>query len=154
MRIQILAVGPMRDGPERALVDDYLKRAERIARQLGVREIAEIELADGGGQDKEGERVLARLDPALTPIRLDERGKAMTSMAFADLLGSAKDRGEPGFAFLIGGADGHAGAVKSAVPRAIGFGVQTWPHRLARVMLCEQVYRALSILAGSPYHRE
>jgi 23S rRNA (pseudouridine1915-N3)-methyltransferase len=153
MRLAIVAVGQIKDGPERQLIDDYMNRASRLARALGVREVREIEIADGGGQTREAERVLARLDPGLTPIRLDERGTAMGSVAFANLIETTRDRGEAGFAFLIGGADGHGQAVIEAAPQAISFGVQTWPHKLARVMLSEQIYRALSVLAGSPYHR-
>ena len=93
---------------------------------------------------------------ALTPCRtvlLDERGKAMASEAFAALLGQWRDDGVRDTIFLIGGAEGYSQEVRRAVPRTLAFGAQTWPHRLVRPMLAEQVYRAMTILAGTPYHK-
>jgi 23S rRNA (pseudouridine1915-N3)-methyltransferase len=157
MRIRILCVGRLKDGPERQLVDDYLARAQKSGKPLGYRGIEEIELASGSTED-EGARLLAK--HALPKqaggilIRLDERGEAWTSADLSKRLARWRDSGEETADFVIGGADGTSKAVASAARHAISFGPQTWPHRLVRVMLAEQIYRALSIEAGSPYHRE
>ena len=153
MKLTILAVGRIKSGPERELTDDYLTRLRRLAPGLGFRAVTEIEVADGGGQEREGERLLARLDPSSHAIRLDEHGQAMTSIALAELLASARDASVPETTFLIGGAEGYGEGVIAAVPRTLALGPQTWPHRLVRVMMAEQLYRAATVLAGTPYHK-
>lgn len=152
MRIRMVCVGRLKDGPERQLVDDYLTRARRIGAQLGWREISEIEVASGGGMTSEGERLLERLGPGVV-IRLDETGKATTSERLAADLAACRDDGQD-VNFIIGGADGTSGAIAARADRSINFGTLTWPHKLVRVMLAEQIYRAVSIEAGAPYHRE
>ncbi len=84
----------------------------------------------------------------------DEHGQALASRAFAELIGRLRDGGARRLVFLIGGADGLAEAALDRAGRKLAFGVQTWPHALARAMLAEQVYRAVTILSGSPYHRD
>ena len=153
MRLTFLVVGRMKSGPERDLVDDYLKRAVPLARQLGFRAVKEIEVNGGDGLDAEATRLLAKIPAGAKCIRLDEFGSAQTSMAFSDKLATWRDQGVSDLVFLIGGAEGYGEAVRKAVPETMAFGPQTWPHRMVRVMLCEQVYRALSILAGTPYHK-
>jgi len=153
VRIHLVAVGPLKSGPERDLVDDYLDRAARCGRGLGVREVREAGVASGGGCEAEGERLLARCPPGARIICLDERGENAGSARIADLLAGWRDGGEEDVCFLIGGADGHGEAVRQAASHTLSFGAQTWPHRLVRVMLAEQVYRALTILAGTPYHK-
>jgi len=152
MRIRILCVGRLKDGPERELVDDYVARAQKTGKPLGYRGVEEVEIASGSTQD-EGERLLAKHARGVL-IRLDERGEAWTSSDLSKRLARWRDAGEEVADFVIGGADGTSGAVAGAARHTISFGPQTWPHRLVRVMLAEQVYRALSIEAGSPYHRE
>lgn len=152
MRIRMVCVGRLKDGPERQLVDDYLARARRTGAQLGWREIAEIEVPSGGGMDKEGERLLEKLGDAIA-IRLDETGKATTSEKMATDLAIWRDDGRD-IAFIIGGADGTSDTIAKRADRTLNFGTLTWPHKLVRVMLAEQIYRALSIEAGTPYHRE
>jgi 23S rRNA (pseudouridine1915-N3)-methyltransferase len=152
MRISILCVGRLKDGPEREMVDDYLARARKAGKQLGYRCVEEVEVASGTLQD-EGERLLARHSRGPL-VRLDERGEAWTSKELSLRLARWRDAGEEAADFVIGGADGTSAAVAGAARHSIGFGPQTWPHRLVRVMLAEQIYRALSIEAGSPYHRE
>ncbi len=141
----------MKDGPERELVDDYLARAQKSGKQLGYRAVEEIEIPSSSKAD-EGTRLLAKHSGVL--IRLDERGEAWTSHDLSKRLARWRDAGEDAVSFVIGGADGTSPAVASAARHTISFGVQTWPHRLVRVLIAEQVYRALSIEAGSPYHRE
>jgi 23S rRNA (pseudouridine1915-N3)-methyltransferase len=153
MRLKVVAVGRVKDGPERLLADDYLARTQPLARTLGFRSLEEKEVANGGGLDAEGERLVARLPASGRVLRLDEAGEQLTSTAFATRLAAWRDQGEAETVFLIGGAEGFSDEVRRRVPAAIGFGVQTWPHRLVRVMLAEQIYRALTILAGTPYHK-
>jgi 23S rRNA (pseudouridine1915-N3)-methyltransferase len=152
LRIRILCVGRLKDGPERELVDDYLARAQKTGKALGYRSIEEVEIASGPTGD-EGERLLAKHDKGVL-IRLDERGEAWTSTDLSRRLARWRDAGEAACDFIIGGADGTSPLVAAKARHTISFGAQTWPHRLVRVMLAEQIYRALSIEAGSPYHRE
>ena len=152
MHIRILCVGRMKDGPERALVDDYVARAQKSGKSLGYRAVEEIEIPPSS-KDDEGTRQLAKHGQGIL-IRLDERGEAWTSQDLSKRLARWRDAGEDACSFVIGGADGTSPAIAAAARHTISFGVQTWPHRLVRVMIAEQVYRALSIEAGSPYHRE
>ncbi|MDZ4762226.1 MAG: 23S rRNA (pseudouridine(1915)-N(3))-methyltransferase RlmH [Alphaproteobacteria bacterium] len=152
MRIRILCVGKLKDGPERVLLDDYLSRARKTGQPLGYRSIDEIEVEAGGGIEREGARLRVRAADAIL-IRLDERGEAWPSPDLSKRLARWRDAGE-GVDFVIGGADGLSAEVGAGARHTLGFGAQTWPHRLVRVMLAEQIYRALSIEAGSPYHRE
>ena len=152
MRIHMVCVGRLKDGPERQLVDDYLARARRIGGQLGWRDISEIEVASGGGMTREGERLLDRLGAGIV-VRLDEIGRAATSEKLSADLASWRDDGRE-VDFIIGGADGTSEAIAARADRTISFGTLTWPHKLVRVMLAEQIYRAVSIEAGTPYHRE
>ena len=153
MRIRLLAVGRLRDGAERTLLDDYLLRARRAGGGLGVRDVEEVEVAAGGGRDAEGVRLLARLG-AGPAIALDERGEAWTSVELSRRLARWRDSGEAQATFVIGGADGLSAEVLERARGRLALGGLTWPHRLARVMIAEQIYRALSIEAGAPYHRE
>jgi len=156
MRVHLCAVGRIRSGHERALVDDYLKRFDRSGRALGLGPAAEHEVEDkrGGGREAEAE-LLARAVPAGALLAvLDERGRVMTSPEFAGVLGGWRDAGRSDVAFVIGGADGIAPALRGRADFALSFGQMVWPHMLVRVMLAEQLYRAASILAGAPYHRE
>lgn len=142
----------MKDGPERELVDDYIQRAQKTGKSLGYRAVEEIEL-NSSSKDDEGQRLLAKHAGGIL-IRLDERGEAWTSQDLSRRLARWRDAGEDAVSFVIGGADGTSPAIAAAARHTISFGVQTWPHKLVRVLIAEQVYRALSIEAGSPYHRE
>ena len=152
MRIRILCIGRMKDGPERVLVDDYLARAQKAGKALGYRAVEEAEL-NSSTKDDEGKRLLTRHGAGVL-VRLDERGESWTSLELSKQLAKWRDAGEDAVSFVIGGADGTSADVAKAARHSMSFGVQTWPHRLVRVMIAEQVYRALSIEAGSPYHRE
>ena len=153
MKLHILAIGQVRKGPERDLVDDYIARFERTGRQIGFRGLVEHEIASGGGEDADAERLLSRCPDGARIVLLDERGKAWGSEDFAGWLGELRDAGERDLCFLIGGAAGHGRAVREAARDRLAFGPQTWPHKLVRVMLAEQVYRAATLLAGTPYHK-
>lgn len=153
MRITILTVGRLKSGPERELCEDYLDRFRKAGRALGYRSADLIETDSGGGLDAEAERLVAKLPQGAHAIRLDEFGKEHRSTAFSSYLARLRDQGTPDLCFLIGGAEGYGDAVTQAVPETMAFGKQTWPHRLVRAMLAEQLYRAVSIEAGLPYHK-
>lgn len=155
MRVHICAVGRMRAGPERVLLDDYLQRFDKTGRGLGLGPISEHEIADrkGGGMIAEAEGLRRAAPKGAKICVLDERGTVMASPKFASLLGGWRDQGCGDVAFMIGGADGLAPDLRAGADYALSFGAMVWPHMLVRVMLGEQLYRAASILAGSPYHR-
>jgi 23S rRNA (pseudouridine1915-N3)-methyltransferase len=154
MRVTILAVGRLRAGPERALLDDFRARFDRTGRPLGLGPLAEVEVEGrpGAGRAAEGALLLARVPSGAWLCALDERGEPMDSPAFAGLLDRWKMERRDA-AFLIGGADGLDEAARGRADLLLSFGRMVWPHMLARVMLAEQLYRAATILAGSPYHR-
>jgi 23S rRNA (pseudouridine1915-N3)-methyltransferase len=159
MRIVILAAGLARGTPQHALVEEYLMRARGIGRRLGFRSLTVEEVSLSRLREEhariaeEGEKLAARIPSGAHVIALDARGKGMTSEAFAEMLGAMRDAGARDLVFLIGGPDGldTGSAVKPG--RRLAFGPQTWPHLLVRVMLVEQIYRALTILGNHPYHR-
>ncbi len=153
MRLTVIGVGRLKDGPERVLTDDYLRRASAMARPLGFRAVEEAEVASGGGPGAEASRLLARVPAGAIAWRLDEHGKSLPSAAFATQLSSLRDRGCSDLVLMIGGAEGFGAPAIAAAPESIAFGPQTWPHRLVRAMLAEQIYRAFTILAGTPYHK-
>ena len=155
MRVHICAVGRLRTGPERALIDDYITRFDRTGRGLGLGPLAlhEVEDKKGGGMEAEA-ALLQRVIPKGTVIvALDERGTVLSSPEFSDRIAGWRDAGRGDLAFVIGGADGIAPGLRAQADVALSFGKMVWPHMLVRVMLSEQLYRAASILAGSPYHR-
>ncbi len=155
MRVQLCVVGRLRSGPERALIDDYLDRFGKTGRALGLGPATEHEVEDrkGGGMAAEA-ALLSRAVPAgAALVILDERGEELTSPDFAARIARFRDGGRQDMAVLIGGADGLDPALRARADLAIRFGRMVWPHMLARVMLAEQLYRAATILAGSPYHR-
>ncbi len=155
MRVHICAVGRLRAGPERALVDDYLTRFDRTGRPLGLGPATEHEVEDkrGAGMGAEAE-LLARAVPAgAVLVTLDERGKALSSPELATQIARWRDGGRQDLAFVIGGADGIDPALRGRADASISFGAMVWPHMLVRVMLAEQLYRAATILGGGPYHR-
>jgi 23S rRNA (pseudouridine1915-N3)-methyltransferase len=137
--LHIVARGKIGRGPEADLVERYLKR---IAWPTRV-----TELPDRGG----------RVPPAETGtiiITLDEKGEQLGSLAFAQMLGRWRDEGRREARFLIGAADGFDEETRAQSDLLLAFGAATWPHLMARTMLAEQLWRATSILAGHPYHRE
>jgi len=155
MRLHICAVGRLRGGPERALIEDYLHRFERCGRALGLGPVMvhEVEARKGGGMREEAE-LLGRVIPRGAVIcALDERGKMLSSPDLARRIAGWRDEGRGDLAFLIGGADGLLPELRDKADFRLSFGSMVWPHMLARVMLSEQLYRASSILAGAPYHR-
>lgn len=155
MRVHVCAVGRLRGGPERALIDDYLTRFDKTGRALGLTlgGLTEVEDRKGGGMAAEGELLRRALPKAAPHWVLDERGETLTSPQFADRLAAMRDGGQSDLAICIGGADGLARDLVADAGLAISLGRMVWPHMLVRVMLAEQLYRAASILSGGPYHR-
>lgn len=155
MRVHICAVGRLRGGPERELIDDYLERFGKTGRALGLGPVEEheVEGRKGGGKATEAALLRRALPSDAAVCALDERGREMTSPEFAALLAGWRDTGRQDAAFLIGGADGLDPALSDRADAVLSLGRMVWPHLLVRVMLAEQLYRAATILAGGPYHR-
>ena len=155
MKLTVAAVGRLKAGPEQILIDDYRARARAAGRSLALGPVDIIEVDERKARDRaaQGARLLAHVPVGATAVTLDERGEALSSPAFAKLIGRERDGGCPEMVFLIGGPDGHSDEVRGATGYRLSLGPMVWPHMLARVMLAEQIYRAVSILAGTPYHR-
>lgn len=159
MRVLVLAVGRLKQGPDAELCARYCKRAAQAGRPLGLRavEIVEIRESRAPSADRrilEETIALANLIPdgAVTVV-LDERGESLGSAAFAEQIGKWRDSGQAALAFVIGGPDGLAQSLGDKARFRLAFGAATWPHQLVRIMLLEQLYRAVTILSGHPYHR-
>jgi 23S rRNA (pseudouridine1915-N3)-methyltransferase len=159
VRLLILAVGNARGTSEGALTDDFITRAKNMGRRMGVPDVAVEEIAVSKARETpkrmqdEAERLAARVPEGAQVILLDAKGRGMTSEDFAEMIGALRDAGTKNLVFVIGGPDGLGTLQKIRPGRSLAFGPQTWPHLMARAMLSEQLYRALTILAGHPYHR-
>ena len=155
MRLHLCAVGRLRAGPERSLIDDYLQRCDRTGRPLGLGPVSEHEVEDrrGGGTAAEAELLARAVPSGSILVVLDERGKDLSSPELAARLAGWRAAGRQDAPCLIRGADGIDPALRKKADLALSFGRMVWPHMLVRVMLAEQLYRAATILAGSPYHR-
>ena len=158
MRLKITAVGRLKAGPERQLYDRYAERIAAAGKSLGLtfalREIAESRAGSPGQRIAEETAALSSDPPDGRRVVLDSSGKALASQAFADRIAAWRDEGARETAFMIGGADGLARSALEGADLVLSFGAVTWPHQLVRIMLVEQLYRAVTILAGHPYHRE
>lgn len=155
MRITICAVGRLKAGPEKTLIDDYLTRFDRTGRALalGPAQIIEIDDRKGGGMSGEAELLRRAVPEGALICTMDERGRTLSSPGFAKRLAGWRDDGSRDLALLIGGADGLDPSLRTEADFSLSFGTMVWPHMLVRVMLSEQLYRASNILAGGPYHR-
>jgi 23S rRNA (pseudouridine1915-N3)-methyltransferase len=155
MRIHICAVGRLRAGPEKTIIDDYLTRFDRTGRGIGLgpARLVEVEDRKGGGMAAESALLQRAIPDGSVICVLDERGTMEKSPEFAARLGGWRDAGRGDLALVIGGADGLDPVLRDSADHALSFGQMVWPHMLARVMLAEQLYRAASILSGGPYHR-
>lgn len=154
MKVTLLVVHRLGRSAEADLANDYARRATAAGRSLGLGpvEIVEVE-ARKPGKAAEAEVIAPHLEGAHV-IACDEHGRTFTSRAFAERVGRLRDDGARRLVLLVGGADGLDPSLLARADETLAFGPQTWPHALARVMLAEQVYRAVTILAGSPYHRD
>ena len=160
MKLILRAGGVLRAGPEKSLVEDYLTRAQGLARGTGFRSVEEqaVELKGQFDRAAETAKLLSVVTSSDELIILDERGKSPTSRDIAKHFAQLRDDGVGASYMIIGGADGfEPSVIKDMRPGRItkwSFGSQTWPHKMVRVMAAEQIYRALSILAKTPYHRD
>lgn len=159
MRIIVMAVGRLKQGPERELAEQYRKRTQAVGRPLGLREIEVVEVRESRAQDPERRRVEESIaianvlpDRAVTVV-LDSQGQNLESAALAASLREWRTEERPAVCFVIGGADGLAASLYERATLKLAFGAATWPHQLVRIMLLEQLYRAASMVAGHPYHR-
>lgn len=159
MRLIIAAVGRLKDGAERGLYERYAARVDAAGRALGLGPIKLAEIGEARAatpelrKDDEAERLLKATRSADVTVALEERGRSLSSEAFAQWIAEQRDGGAKTLAILIGGPDGHGEAVLKPATLKLSLGAMTLPHGLARVVLAEQLYRATTILAGHPYHR-
>ncbi len=155
--ISLLAVSKFKkEIPEQALSLDYLARAKAQGRPSGINEVRliEIEVKNGNSKELESAAILHEIPDSAFVIALDERGKNLSSREFASLIEKQKDTGRREICFLIGGADGHSDSLRDRADFLLSFSKLTWPHKLCRLMASEQIYRAITILGNSPYHRD
>jgi 23S rRNA (pseudouridine1915-N3)-methyltransferase len=159
MRIVIAAVGRLKGGPETELAERYRQRAEQSGRSLGLRAVEIIEIRESRADDAQKRMLeesiaLANVIPeGAATVILDERGDTIASARFAAQLSQWRADNRTAVVFVIGGADGLAASLRDKAAVKLSFGAATWPHQLVRVMLLEQIYRAITILSGHPYHR-
>lgn len=159
MRVHIVAVGRMKRGAELDLVNRYIARADGLGRSMSLGPVTTHEIAESRAEQaqqrkrEEARKIEAAIATAQTCIALDERGDLWDSRAFATSIGTARDNGHDGCAFIIGGPDGLDPDIRARAAHVVAFGRMTVPHQLVRVLLTEQIYRAMTILAGHPYHR-
>lgn len=159
MKIGVYAVGKLKHGVETELCDRYIQRINGQGRGQAIGPVSVVELSESQAarvdtrKSDEAAALTARVSSDARIIVLDERGKSLKSTDFANLIKQIRDEGAPELAFCLGGPDGHGEALKTAAHRTMAFGPMTLPHGLARVLLLEQIYRAITILDGHPYHR-
>ena len=159
MRLVVVSIGRLKQGPERELAERYRERFDDIGRKLGFRGLEIHEIPESRARDaatriaEEAAAMTALIPEKYMLVALDERGKSLDSTAFAQALGRWRDEGTPSTIFTIGGADGLSPDLRRKAKLTMAFGSATWPHQMVRIMLLEQLYRAATILAGHPYHR-
>jgi 23S rRNA (pseudouridine1915-N3)-methyltransferase len=158
MRVVVAAVGRLKAGPDRDVAERYADRIAKTGRAVGITAIDVIEVRESRAQDEERRIVeesiaVANMIPdGAVVAMLDRRGENLDSDAFAGRLRGWRDAGRS-LCFIIGGAEGLSAALRDRADAVFAFGAATWPHQLVRIMLLEQIYRALTILSGHPYHR-
>jgi 23S rRNA (pseudouridine1915-N3)-methyltransferase len=159
LRVHLATVGRLKAGPERDICSRYMERAAASARAVGLTGVELRELEESRARRPEDRKAdeakaLRQLVPAgARLIVLDERGKSLTSEAFSADMGRARDSGAPAYVLAVGGPDGLDEKLRQEAQLVLAFGAMTWPHQLVRIMAAEQIYRAVTILSGHPYHR-
>jgi 23S rRNA (pseudouridine1915-N3)-methyltransferase len=158
MRILVAAIGKLKRGAESDLAERYRERAAKSGRGIGLRSLEVIEIAESRARDAQRRMLeesiaLANIIPKGATVMLEPRGEALDSNSFAKRLRGWNDGGRD-VTFVIGGPDGLAPTLSENADLHLGFGALTWPHQLVRIMLLEQIYRAVTILSGHPYHRD
>jgi 23S rRNA (pseudouridine1915-N3)-methyltransferase len=159
MRVLVLAIGRLKQGAEADLCERYRKRVAQAGRNVGLREFEIIEIKESRAPETEKRKLeesiaIANVIPeGAVVILLDETGDSLPSASIAETIKAERDAGRPALVFIIGGPDGLAQSLRSKAAKKLAFGAATWPHQLVRIMLLEQIYRAVTILSGHPYHR-
>ena len=154
MKINICAIGRIKSSPEADMVNDYVDRFERIGKNIGLGPIKIIEKeSKKSGVLSEGKVLLASIPNNSIICILDEKGADLSSLAFAKKIEHWRDNLNLELSLVIGGAGGLSKEIKNKAHHSISFGKMVWPHRLIRVMITEQLYRAASIISGTPYHK-
>ena len=159
MRITLFAVGRLKAGPEKDLAGRYLDRFMKSGPAIGLEftrmiEVPESRSSSSDQRKREEAALIEKAQPeASLLVLLDERGKAFDSQTFADTLGGWRDQGRRDLMLVIGGADGLDPALQQRADLVLNLGKMTWPHQLVRILVAEQLYRAVTILSGHPYHR-
>jgi len=159
MRILIAAVGRLKQGPERELAERYRKRAADCGRAVGITAVDIVEIRESRTDNaeqrmlEEAKAITQAIPDRAIVVVLDERGTNPTSKVVADHLRAWRLEDRPATVFVIGGHDGTAAVLRQKANLTLAFGAATWPHQLVRIMLLEQLYRAVTILSGHPYHR-
>ncbi|WP_018901057.1 23S rRNA (pseudouridine(1915)-N(3))-methyltransferase RlmH [Rhizobium sp. 2MFCol3.1] len=159
MRVGLFAVGRLKSGPEKDLAARYFDRFAKAGPAIGLEfsrvvEVAESRASNADTRKREEAGMLQKsLADGSILILLDERGKALDSEGFATLLGNYRDQGKREMTIAIGGADGLDPALYDRADATLCLGKMTWPHQLVRTLIAEQLYRAVTILSGHPYHR-
>lgn len=155
-----MAVGRLKAGPERDLVKRYVERLAGSGKALGFSGPRLVELSesaarrDADRKAEEASALLAQLAPGARVVLFDEGGRSIDSRKFASILAEWRDSGTPAASFVIGGADGLGEAIRARGDLVLAFGGMTLPHQIVRVLVAEQLYRAVTILSGHPYHRD
>lgn len=159
MRITLFAVGRLKSGPEKDLASRYLDRFAKAGPAVGLElaKLVEVQESRASNSDTRKREEAAALEKALPEgailVLLDERGKTLDSQAFSDAIGRFRDNGKRDMMLAIGGADGLAPELRAKADLVLNLGTMTWPHQLVRILIAEQLYRAVTILSGHPYHR-
>ncbi len=159
MRISLFAVGRLKAGPEKDLASRYLDRLAKAGPAIGLElsklvEVQESRAANAETRKREEASLLEKALPeGAVLVLLDERGKALDSEAFAEVIGRYRDNGKRDLMIAIGGADGLDADLRQRADMVLNLGSMTWPHQLVRILIAEQLYRAVTILSGHPYHR-
>ena len=160
MELTIAAVGKLKAGPDRELLERYLGRITPAGKALKLGPLMSIEISESRRSSSKERRaeeaslLLTKIPASAALIKMDEKGDAISSEQLASLLRKQRDAGVSSLVFALGGPDGHGAAIAERAARNISLGAITLPHGLARIVLAEQIYRALTILSGHPYHRK
>ena len=159
MRLVVVAIGRLKQGPERELAERYRERFDDIGRKLGFRGLEIHEIPESRARDaatriaEEAAAISAVIPEKSVLVALDERGDNVDSASLRPASRPLAGRAAATTIFVIGGADGLSPELRRKAKLRVAFGSATWPHQMVRVMLLEQIYRAATILAGHPYHR-
>ena len=159
MKITVAAVGKLKAGPERELFERYTARIGPAGKPVGLGPLSTVEINESRHRNvadrkaEEADRLSARINADAVIVVLDERGETVTSAGLAKLLEKERNRGAGEMVFVIGGPDGHGEDMRIKANSLLALGPMTLAHGLVRIVLAEQIYRAITILTGHPYHR-